>query len=207
MQGNPRRRAIYRQYCQMHRATKLVYDSFRVHAVDQQPVPLSSGGGYARFESKQQHLRSRWAYYAGGLAAAACLALVFVRLHPSSSPTAPGGPLANLDSRPAAQVTAALPPVPAVSASVREPAAPPVHLVSLRNNAGEPDYAAWLAALRQDEQRAFPNGQAQYGRVPSLFDDGVFDSRQVLPANSQRVFRGRQTPAQQAEFTAFQFQR
>ncbi len=32
IQGNPRRRAIYKQYCQMHRATTLVYESFRAQA-------------------------------------------------------------------------------------------------------------------------------------------------------------------------------
>ena len=34
MQGNPRRRAIYRQYCQLHSATKQVYDSFRANAAE-----------------------------------------------------------------------------------------------------------------------------------------------------------------------------
>jgi hypothetical protein len=64
-----------------------------------------------------------------------------------------------------------------------------------------------LAALRQEDQRTFASSQLQPGRMQSLFDDGVFDTRQVLPANNQRVFRGKQAPTQPAEFTAFQFQR
>ena len=39
------------------------------------------------------------------------------------------------------------------------------------------------------------------------FDDDVFDASQFAPASKQRVFRSKPGPAQQAEFTAFQFQR
>ena len=64
-----------------------------------------------------------------------------------------------------------------------------------------------LRALRLEEQRALAAGQLQPGRLPSLFDDGVFETRQVLPVNgnNQRVFRGKQAP--DAQFTAFEFQR
>ncbi len=196
IQSNPRRRAIYRQYCKMHRATTLVYESFRANAPAQQTAATTGEGTIARFERDR---RTHWGYYAGGLAAAACLALVFAQLN--ARKTVEADSLAKTESLPAVQVVVAPPRTMAA-----EPVAmvPKAGLVSLRNNVvTEQDYAA----LRQEEERAFSNGQIQPGRLPSLFDDGVFETRQVMPLNNQRVYRSRQSPAQQAEFTAFQFQR
>lgn len=205
MQANPRRRDIYRQYCQMHRATTLVYESFRADAPEQ--AGLAKGRAtIARFESQQRHQRSRWAYYAGGLAAvAASLAVVFVRLN--TTPAADTNlPTVALQSNQAATAVAVAPtPAPQLRANPENRAT----LASLQSSklAAEQDYAAMLVALRQEEQRAFATGQIQSNRLPSLFEDGVFETQQRFPANYQRVFRSKQTPAQQAEFTAFQFQR
>lgn len=200
IQSNPRHRAIYRQYCQMHRATTLVYESFRADAPAQQAATPAGEGTIARFERDR---RTHWGYYAGGLAAAACLALVFVQLNTRNATEAEmlakAEPLPAVQTNEGALRTDAIAPVVTV--------APKAGLVSLRGNVvTEQDYVALLTALRQEE-RAFSNGQIQSDRLPSLFDDGVFESRQVMPMNNQRVYRSRQSPAQQAEFTAFQFQR
>jgi hypothetical protein len=200
IQASPQRRAVYRQYCQLHSATKQVYESFRTNSEPQARVPAGRviTGAFARPP------RSNWIHYAGGLAAAACLAVVFVRYNAGSSPAT--GELAGTATTPTVQVAAAISPAPVTVERVAT--APAATLVSLKDNlAAEPDYAAMLAALRREEQRAFANGEIQPSRLPSLFDDGVFDARQFAPANNQRTFRGKQTPAQQAEFTAFQFQR
>lgn len=200
IQASPSRRAVYRQYCRLHSATKQVYESFRTNAEPQARVPAGRviTGAFAR------RSRASWVHYAGGLAAAACLAVVFVRHNPGSGP-ASADP-ARAATTPAVAVAAVTPPVPV---AIERTAAPPAPvLISLKDNlSAEPDYAAMLAALRREEQRAFASGEIQTGRLPSLFDDGVFDARQFAPANSQRTFRGKQAPAQQAEFTAFQFQR
>lgn len=199
IQGNPRRRAIYRRYCQMHRATTLVYESFRANAPEPQVV-AAGGGSIARFERDRR--ASPWGYYAAGVAAAAaCVALVFVQLN--ARRTAEAGLLAKNETLPAVPVTAVPPRALVVTAEPR------AGLVSLRNRAAaEQDYTAQLAALRQEDQRIFANGQLQSARPPSLFDDGVFESQPVMPMNNPRIFRSRQSPAQpQAEFTAFQFQR
>jgi len=199
IQNNPRRRAIYKQYCQMHRATALVYESFRANAPEQQAA--AGQGSIARFENRRRAKGTSWMYYAGGLAAA-CLALVFVQLNSAKTPDA--GFAANKETLPAVHVAAV--PVVTKPAILMPAAEPKPGLVSLRNNvAVEQDYAAMLTALRQDDQRTFANSQ---GRASSLFDDEVFDSQQVLPAGNQRVFRSKQSAQQQqAEFTAFQFQR
>ncbi|MBL9217302.1 MAG: hypothetical protein JNG82_02365 [Opitutaceae bacterium] len=195
MQGNPQRRAVYRQYCRMHSATKQVYHSFRTEAHGPQP---GASAGHAAITDFKRRPRVNWIHYAGGLAAAACLALVFVRYDADSGQTA--NPPANVVANPqVAPVVAALPPTPHAAAP---------SLISLRNNLDvEPSYQALAASLQQDELRTYTQGGIPSGRLPSLFDDGVFDARPFAPANSQRVFRSKQGPAQQAEFTAFQFQR
>ena len=197
IQANTGRRAIYRQYCQMHQATRQVYESFRAPvAAGQESSPAANRSVVAHFDRQPRHSRSRWAYYAGGLAAAACLALVFVRLNDRQPATA-ASLMANMGKL--APAKAAPAPVAAVSATVAAAAR--------HSPAPETDYTALLAIMRQEDQRAVANGPGQSGRVPSLFDDGIFDTPQIAPANSQRVFRGKQTPVQQTEFTAWQFQR
>lgn len=202
IQQNPDRQAVYRQYCRIHSATKLVYDSFRANAAGQPSLPSAGQGEIELFESKRG--KNKFAYFAGGLAAAACLTLVFMRYN--ASPAADGlGPIAQTEIRPAEP---AVVPVAVVKLPVHT-TAPEVGLVSLRNTTiHTPDYSAMLAALReQDEERAFAGGHPQFNRTQSLFDDAVFNPNRPAPVQDPRVFRSRTAPAQQAEFSAFQFQR
>lgn len=201
MQASPRRRAIYRQYCQMHHATKSVYESFRVHAGEPQANATTSRGVIANFEHRQRQRRYGWIHYAGALAAAACLTLVFVRFNASTPPAAPVSPVAQSPMPKVADV-------PTVPAPERVLVELPPGPTSLRHIATvEPNYPEMLMALRREEKRAFENSQIQPDRMTSLFDDGVFDSRPVGPANSPRIYRSKHLPAQQGEieFTAFEF--
>ena len=197
IQQNPDRQAVYRQYCRIHSATKLVYDSFRANAAGQPSLPSARQGEIELFESKRG--KNKFAYFAGGLAAAACLTLVFMRYNATLD--AGGlGTVAQTEIRPVAPA--------AVAAIPAQTAAPEVGLVSLRNATHTPDYSAMLAALReQDEERAFASGHLQFNRTQSLFDDAVFNPNRPAPVQDPRVFRSRTAPAQQAEFSAFQFQR
>lgn len=190
MQANPRRRAIYQQYCKLHTATKQVYAGFRANA----PVTKADApaGRVIRAQFTPRR-RTHWIHYAGGLAAAACLAVALVRYNTNSLVTEP---VASVPEK-AMQVAVTAPaPAASTSAPVAIPAAKVV---------AEPNYPELFKALRQEEQRALAAGQLETGRLPSLFDDGVFDARPVLPTNNQRVFRGKQAP--EAQFTAFEFQR
>ena len=198
IQQNPKRQAVYRQYCQIHSATKLVYESFRAGATDQPAVPSSRPATVELFESRR---RTSWAYYAGGLAVAACLALVFVRSNPIAPVTSPA-PVVAAKSQPAA-VVAASAPVAVVQAPVVPVAEAKPGLVSLRNGSTNPDYSAMLAALREQDEAAAAGERWQSGRTQSLFEDNMFESKpSPVTAPEQRTLR-RQT----AEFTAFQFQR
>lgn len=203
LQRDPKRQAVYRQYCRIHTATKHVYESFRSVADQSTAAPAGKTGVVELFESRRR--RSRWAYYTGGFAVAACLALVFaLNRNPASPSAAPA----------LAAITA---PVPAVAAASVEPVRVAIaepSPVSLRHSVVTvtPDYAAMLAALReQDEERDFHNERTRLGRMQPLFNDSMFEPARVLSAQDQRVFRSQPsvTPvsAQQTEFSAFQFQR
>lgn len=201
IQATPRRRAIYRHYCQMHRATALVHAGFRAQAAVQPGGPSLFPGNVTPFEGGRGNRRFRWTYYAGGMAAAACLGLIFGRLN--TKPSAEIDLLAQADAQ-------SLPVIVAPSAANRNlpMAEPPAGLVSLRHSAA--DYSAYstvLTAPQMEEAMTYTPDRARANNLPSLFADGVFESQQVMPVRNQRVFRGKQTPAPQAEFTAFQFQR
>lgn len=190
MQANPRRRAIYKQYCQLHTATKQVYAGFRASSTTAQTE--APAGRVIRAEFARRR-RIHWVNYAGAFAAAACLALVFVRYSAGS----------------ASKETAASNQAPApvqVAAVTPANAAPMPAAIPGNSSAVEQKYPQLLKAMLKEEQRALAAREVQPSEIPSLFDDGVFDARPVLPAgNSQRVFRGKQTP-KEAQFTAFEFQ-
>jgi hypothetical protein len=200
IQSSPQRQAVYRQYCQIHSATKLVYQSFRASATD--PVVTPSGRP-ATIEQFEQRRRVSWVHYAGGFAAAAaCAALLFVRHNATPTVEAPVASLQTVAVAPAP--TAAITPAVASATAVVMPAAPK-NLISLRNTSPSPDYSAMLVALReQDEERVLAE-RWQTTRSQSLFDDNLFDAKHTLPASARPVESRPQNS--QAEFTAFQFQR
>ena len=205
IQSNPRRRQVYLQYCRMHRATKLVYESFRASA-GQEEASAHQPATIARIESRRRQRRARWAYAMGGIAAAACFAVVVARVNFLTNAGA---------DHPVVQVAAAQTP----SAAPAEVAVPPTTPVSANphtsaftaNQHGsyiEIDYAAMIAALREEKERlmALPRAGSD-SRLVSLFDDGVFDARSNLQGRQQNSLRTRQPQRVQVEFTAFQFQR
>jgi hypothetical protein len=203
IQENPKRQAVYRQYCKIHSATKLVYASFRANATEQPVLPSDRTGVVELFEAKRR--KNHFAYYAGGLAAAACLAIVFVRYN--SIPDA-GTPIAVAQTE--VRATVAVPaPIEAAPVVMAKAVDPQVDLVSLRNTAtNTPDYIGILTRMReQDEERAMASGQLQPSRIQPLFDDGFFNANRVAPAQDPRMFRVQPANAQQVESTAFQFQR
>jgi anti-sigma factor RsiW len=201
LQANPKRQAVYRQYCQIHTATKQVYASFRASA-ETSATETTQTGVIELFESRRR--RAHWVYYAGGMAAAACLALVIFRQNPTTETVTP---VATVNAKPAAIVAVSAPAVSAATVSAHElaPVSAGLHETPATNH----NYSAMLTVLReQDEERSFSNARLQAGRLQPLFDDSLFDPVRANSAQEQRVFRSHQaTPAQQAEFSAFQFQR
>jgi len=204
LQADPQRRRVYQQYCRMHRATQLVYESFRQEAGREAPQTTRQGGTLVRLQGAR-HRRQRWLVAFGGMAAAACVGLLVSRVMLADDEA--GAPAAG---RVAVSTPATAAPAPTALASVPiGPATAPASysLVSLRNPlALESDFHAAVAARRLEEaQRALtvlPRGR-------SLFDEEIFGSQPLLPVPEPRTYRTRRgAPAQGAtEFTAFQFQR
>jgi hypothetical protein len=207
IRGNARRRAMYRQYCQMHRATKLVYESFRANA-EGDSTPTKAPASIAVLESRRKRqTMQRWTLYAGGLAAAACVAITVARVGAvrSEDPVAPS--MASQPVEAPSSAIASAPVNPSVPArQIR------AGLVSLSSGVvTETDYAAAMATLRQEEQRlaVLTRENGQPAAPQSLFDDGVFTTRErVVPVQTMRPVNARQRNDRAAvEFTAFQFQR
>jgi len=199
IQSNPQRRQVYLQYCRMHRATKLVYESFRAQT-EQNGQPARQPATIAHIQGRIRQRRLRWAYAASGLAAAACVAFVVMRSNFTDATNAP----ANLA---AAKTTLAAPAVAAVSQPAPVAVAPqPARAELSQQPSLARDYASILASLRQEEERmlSLQNGNAP--RLNSLFDDGVFDERGALQ-NRANLLQKAKNPRAQTEFTAFQFQR
>lgn len=127
IRNNLDRRRVYRQYCQMQRACKLATADFAT----EETVP---GGGEKKvvpFTPAAAVRRPRRLPYAvGALAAAACVALVFVgRQDPGSTSTGNGEPVATLaSSGPAPSTTD-------VVSSAPVPAGAPRGLVSVAGSA------------------------------------------------------------------------
>jgi len=195
IQGSPQRQAVYRQYCQIHAATKVVYESFRAGAEEHSTAPSGHPANIELFESRR---RVNWVNYAGGFAAAAAFAgLFFARYSPNT--------VQDISGTSAPVQTVAVAPVQADQVPVAIPEAPAAkNLISLRNTRPSSDYSAMLVALReQDEERGLTE-RWQTTRSQSLFDDNLFDAARPLPAAETRPVQNR---GQASEFTAFQFQR
>jgi hypothetical protein len=204
LRDNPERRRIYVQHCRVHRATKMVYESFREHGEPRQ-AELPNHDNIALFENRQRSRRYRWLYAVGGAAAAiACLSVISLRHAASNETVAPETAMrAQLPA--AAEVAATrLPPM-----GRETPAAEP-GLLSLRNTfALEVSLQPWLENLR-----ASPRGLTMPAEITPLasaplFDDRIFAPGSLLQADQRGVFRAPDTNSPQAprEFTAFQFQR
>ncbi len=204
--GNPRQPAPPRRLpsntAKMHRATTLVYESFRAEV---RPAIRPSGRKVViapvRIASRR-HRRYRWSYYASGLAAAACLGLLFFRLNSTPAVAPDHLTVASVSPAPRAAVIA-----PNGTGGDASP------LV-----AAEPAATAWSACATRPPspitQRCWPPCAS---RTKSSVDDGTLADR-ALPIALRRQSLRCHAPAAggrsvrtyragQAEFTAFQFQR
>lgn len=192
IQSNARRREVYHDYCRMHRATKLVYESFRAQAGEDSSRANYQPGSIARIQARARQRRARWMYAAGGLAAAACVAFVFmVGRGPSPVAAAP-------------EMLASAPASARVESVARVAAKPDVASVAVAEPTAAQDYRAMLTSLREQHERVLDLG-VQPGRL-SLFDDGVFEERSNPASRTLQTIQPRRARGN-AEFTAFQFQR
>lgn len=206
IRDNPARRQAYVEYCRLHRATRLVYESFRSNAERGQPAAR----GYARIEKFEQAKRGRrysWLYAVGGAAAAvACLSVVSLRYAASNATVET--PVVQTAALPAPSVATPdrLPPMGRTAATVESRPG----LLSLHNSlAWEVDLQPWRDAFRAEPRPLAGMPADQPLRNAPLFDDQFFADKEMLQLSQSRVYRLHSAPVPQAprEFTGFQFQR
>ncbi len=204
---NPRHRRIYQQYCRMHRACTLVFENIRAQA-DQGAGVEEVAGRAVGFAPRTR--RPVWGYYAAGLAAAACVALVAVQVFLRPDRNSARGSLA---TAPAAR--------PASAQTGLVKATAPVHM----------DATAYPVSLRIGSLNArpllvFSPGNLQ-GKTPLIvvkspvapppvytspltlrpsIEQFVFEQSPSI-SSSPKIYRNRQQMDGQTEMAAFQFQR
>ena len=182
IQSNPARRRTYQQYCRMHRATTLVYESFRAHA-EAPATSVAQPGSIAYFAQRRQRARRTfWGVSVAGMAAAACAVLVLAH-HAGLTPGSGAPTVAVKTATPAAVAsTVAAAPVTAVTRT---------------------DYASLLATAHRTDAATFVLNQPSQVQPVSLFDDGVFN----LQPGSLKVVPAKNGKTADQPTVAFQFQR
>ncbi len=191
VRSSPERRVVYRQYCQMQKACVQLGEAFRTEAPEPAHAPETV--------AIKPRRTLGWPAYAGTLvAAAACLALVFVVRSHRPVAVAP-------DTMAQVTAPAAVPAMAATTAArpVLQPVLGPRSL-NLRETTGE---AVELAS--NGDQVAFGDWMNDV-RLSSMetvsIDDLHFDGRTPLPANNRairtvRPFQGK------VEMAAVRFQK
>jgi len=216
IQRDPARRRVYLQYCRMHRASAVLFESFRSES-------MPAGGQLAEaaraaaekvvaFPTLSPHRPSRWVYAAGLVAAAACVAFVFVRRSAVDHTRPDDGPLlTQTAATPVRSVTtqpAAVTPgdfAPAVAPMPRREFTPVLFVTrGLAAQEMTPNAAALLAT-----NRATLEWMQQIRLAPVLnpaLENLVFDTQPTLQQD-QRTYRSTLPVQGNAEKASFEFQR
>jgi anti-sigma factor RsiW len=187
IQQDPKRRQVYRQYCQMQKACTLLADTFRSEA------PAADAKVVA-FDSRRRRL-APFAYATGLVAAAACVALVLVNR--SGSERNPQAPVASV------AVVSAPQPAPASTAIAAQPsrATLPALQPVFR---GIGDDVLTPAFAKSDVMPFDWMARVRFERVPA--EALRFESAPVLPVDDL-VFRNARVFDPQTEGAAFRFQK
>jgi anti-sigma factor RsiW len=190
---NPRRRETYRQYCRMHRACTMLFE--QSHPSSEVGVKLASSAAAVeeKIEAFPAPVRSRaWIGYAAGLAAAACVALVFVQRTTN-------------DPRPSSDVAVQMTPAKAtvpVPSAVRESVlmAQSTQLAPSAarsvGRVGDAPSLDWMRQVNFAPVAHVPAAELAFEPHPS-----------IQPENDQQVFQSRLPFQGKVEKAAFQFQR
>lgn len=209
---NPERRKTYRDYCQIQRASEIIFG----HKTQQVPTPFALEKSLRETERKiiafTARPKSGWVTYTaafGGLTAmAACVA--FVLLGTRTPPVAPASIVDALAlvTAPAPLVVAASQPSNILSTAqtpVQVSRASGTHLIltvqDFSNGREELALSDGAAGTEWMQQVQLPQVQ----RV--IVDNSAFETRPNLQQDNSRVFRSGRPIQGNVEFTAFQFQR
>ena len=216
IQRDPARRRVYLQYCRMHRASAVLFESFRSDNVPAgnklAEAARAADEKVVAFPTLSPRRTSRWVYAAGLVAAAACVAFVFVH-RPAVNPTRPNdGTLltqnAAAPAQPAKVQTAAVSPeafAPTLVPMVRREFTP---VLVTHTFAAAQDLPANAAALLAGYPATLEWMQRiQLPPVQNLsLDTLVFEIQPTL-RQDQRTYRSSLPVQGNVEKASFEFQR
>jgi len=215
IQRDPARRRVYLQYCRMHRASAVLFESFRAENMPAGSKLAETARAAAEkivaFPTLAPRRTSRWVYAAGLVAAAACVAFVFVRRSAVDHTRPNDGmlltqnvatPVRSVTAQPAAVAPETY--APAVAPMTRREFTPVFVARSLATPEMTPNAAALLATSRTTLDWIH---QIQLSPVQNLaLENLVFQTQPTLPQD-QRTYRSTLPVQGNAEKASFEFQR
>jgi hypothetical protein len=215
IQRDPARRRVYLQYCRMHRASAVLFESFRSENMPTGSKLAEAAHAAAEkvvaFPMLSPRRTSRWVYAAGLVAAAACVALVFVYRPPVHQTRPNDGTLLTQNvATPVRSVTvqpAAVAPetyAPTVTPMTRREFTP----VFVARSLATPEMTSNAAALLATNRTTLDwIHQIQLSPVQNLaLENLVFDTQPTLQQD-QRTYRSTLPVQGNAEKASFEFQR
>jgi len=209
IQSNPERRRVYLQYCRMHRANEQLFERSRAGN-----VPLGSKLAAAARAANEKVVafpepalrhRLRWAYVGGLVAAAACVAFVFVRPLMSPEPVAKTGGMVV-----AQQTPAPVRPIARVEAPSPQPVARPERSQFVSVFAAYPldnGNANAGAVFTQHRENLQWMQRVQLVPMQATPADNLVFETQPAWSQDQGVYRNVRPVKLTTEKAAFQFQR
>lgn len=190
IQRSPDRRRIYREYCQMQKACAILAENFA--------TPSRAGGGKVVDFPRAGRSRLTFATYAmGALAAAACLAVVFVQRGRFAGNDVLASPVSTSAAGNVASVPAPAAIAPAANPGSARPALQPAFGGLVRQESAVDTSLA--ASVPLDWMN-----RVQLQRVPA--QDLWFESRPATQPG-ELVFRSQRPNEAQTTLAAFRFQR
>lgn len=212
--NNPRHRRIYHQYCKMHRACTLIMENISARA-DQATTGVEEAASRV-VDFGLRPRRSAWGYYAAGLAAAACVALVAVQVFLRSDRNSARGSLATSPaaSLVSAQTGPAKTSVPVHMDATASPAIRPAGSLNARQllvfSPGNVPGKTPSIIVKSPADHALPPSVLPVYATPTTLrpsiEQFVFEQSPAI-SSSPMIYRNRQQMDGQTEMTAFQFQR
>ena len=214
IQRDPARRRVYLQYCRMHRASTMLFESFRSENMPAgsqlAEAARAAADKVVSFPSLAPRHSSRWVYAAGLVAAAACVAFVFVR-RSAVDHTRPGDgtlltqtavtPVRSATAQPAAVTPAAF--APAVAPMARREFTPVFVTRSL--TAPETPNAATLLATNRNTLEWMQ--RIQLSPVQNLALENLVFQTQPTLQQDQRTYRSSLPVQGNVDKVSFEFQR
>ncbi|HTZ21127.1 MAG TPA: hypothetical protein VMC06_09615 [Opitutaceae bacterium] len=214
IQRDPARRRVYLQYCRMHRASAVLFESFRAENIPAggklAEAARAASAKVVAFPTPAPRRPTRWIYAAGLVAAAACVAFVFVR-RPAIDRSRPGDGalLTQTVTVPARSITA---PPSAVTPATYAPAVAPMTRreftpVFVAHTLTPPETSNPAALLATNRNTLEWMQRIQLSPVQNLALENIVFGTPPAQSQDQRTYRSSLPVQGNVDKVSFEFQR